>query len=87
MSANEEAKVRKFKIQIDKEMFETSEASLTGRQLLALAGKSPAEQFAIYEKVKGGQPKRIGLDQSVDLSVPGVEKFLTLPLDQTEGER
>lgn len=74
-----------FKIQIDKQMLETRDPTPTGRQLLELAGKRPPEQFGLYLKPKGGQPKRIGLDEHVDLREPGVERFVTLPLDQTEG--
>ena len=73
------------KIQIDKDYFEAPTPRMTGRELLELAGKKPAENFAIYRKIKGSQPERIGLDEKVDLSRPGVERFLTLPLDQTEG--
>lgn len=73
------------KVQIDKDYFEAPTALMTGRELLELAGKKPAEDFAIYRKIKGGQPERIGLDEKIDLSRPGVERFLTLPLDQTEG--
>lgn len=74
-----------YKIWIDKEIIEVTVPLLHGRELLERAGKKPAEQFAIYLKVKGGQPRRIGLDEKVDLSRPGVERFVTLPLDQTEG--
>ena len=76
---------RKYKIQIDKDFFEPPLALMTGRELLELAGKKPAEGYAIYLKVKGGQPQRIGLDEKIDLSKPGVDRFVTLPLDQTEG--
>jgi len=74
-----------FKIQIDKQLHDVRDATPTGRFLLELAGKKPPEQFALYLKPKGGQPKRIGLDETVDLRAPGVERFVTLPLDQTEG--
>ena len=74
-----------YKVQIDKAFFEAPVPRMTGRELLELAGKKPAEGFAIYRKVKGGQPQRIDLDQKIDLSEPGVERFVTLPLDQTEG--
>ncbi len=76
---------RKHEIKIDNDSFNTPISRITGRELLELAGKKPAEDHAIYLKVKGGQPKRIELDQKVDLSQPGVERFVTLPLDQTEG--
>ena len=75
----------KYKIQIDKDFYEPPVLRMTGRELLELAGKKPAEHYAIYLKVKGGQPRRIGLDEKIDLSKPGVERFVTLPLDQTEG--
>ena len=74
-----------YKIQIDKAIVEAPVSRLTGRELLELADKKPADQYAIYLKVKGGQPRRIGLDEKIDLSQPGVERFVTLPLDQTEG--
>ena len=74
-----------YKIQVDKDFVEVPVSRLTGRELLEYAGKKPAENYALYRKVKGGQPKRIGLDEKIDLSEPGVERFVTLPLDQTEG--
>ena len=76
---------REYKVQIDKDFLEAPVSRMTGRELLELAGKKPAEGYAIYLKVKGGQPQRIDLDQKIDLSQPGVERFVTLPLDQTEG--
>lgn len=81
-----EPEVKAFKIQIDKVPFEVKNPTPTGRELLTLAGKLPVEQHAIYQRMKeGAQPKRIGLDEHVDLTQPGVERFVTLPLDQTEG--
>jgi hypothetical protein len=74
-----------YKIQIDKVEYDFADPTPTGRDLLTKAGKIPPEQFAIYLKAKGNQPQRIGLDESVDLREPGVERFVTLPLDQTEG--
>jgi len=78
-------KIKNFKIVIDKRHLETTNPTPTGRDLLNLAGHAPVEQFGLYLKKKGQQPKRIGLDEIVDLSVPGTEHFVTLPLDQTEG--
>ncbi len=74
-----------FKVQIDKDFFESPVSLPTGRELLELAGKKPASQFKIYLKPKSGQPRPIGLDEKVDLSELGVERFVTLPLDQTDG--
>ena len=74
-----------YKVQIDKDFFEAPVPRMSGRELLELAGKKPADHYAIYLKVKGGQPERINLDEKIDLSKSGVERFVTLPLDQTEG--
>lgn len=73
-----------YKIQIDKEHYEVANATPSARELLILAGKSPPENYALYQKDKGA-PIRIELDQKVDLREPGTERFVTLPLDQTEG--
>jgi hypothetical protein len=74
-----------YRIQIDKPFYEVTNPTPTGRELLKIAGKNPPEQFAIYLKHGGPQPQRIGLEEKVDLRKPGVERFVTLPLDQTEG--
>lgn len=74
-----------YKVQIDKGIFETHDPTPTGKDLLVLAGKNPPEHFAIYRKPKQGQPIRVELNERVDLREPGVERFVTLPLDQTEG--
>lgn len=82
---HEDAKNASYKIVIDKGHHETTNPTPTGRDLLNLAGRTPVEQFGIYLKQKGMQPQRIGLDEKVDLRAPGTERFVTLPLDQTEG--
>ena len=66
---------------------QASQPTITGHELLILAAKQPIERFAVYQKVKGGGTERIALDQAVDLRTPGLERFVTLPLDQTEGGR
>lgn len=81
---NETKKPQTYTIRIDKEQYEVSEATMTGRQLLTLAGKTPVEQYTIYEK-KRGQTIPLGLDAVADLTEPGRDRFVTLPLDQTEG--
>lgn len=74
-----------YRIQIDKDFYDVDEPDPTGELLLELAGKRPVNQFALYLKQPGAQPRRIKLLERVDLRAPGTEKFVTLPLDQTEG--
>jgi hypothetical protein len=33
----------------------------------------------------GGRAEKVDLDEVIDLRKPGVERFMTLPKDQTEG--
>ncbi|BBO77473.1 hypothetical protein DSCW_48900 [Desulfosarcina widdelii] len=75
----------KYRIRIDKDHYVVNVPEITGRALLELAGKKPVERFALYQKLQGGQPVKIELDAVVDFRTPGVERFMTLPLDQTEG--
>lgn len=78
-------KAKKYKIRIDKEKYTVEVSQMTGRELLVLAQKNPPERYTISQKFHGGQPKKIGLDEIADFTTPGVERFMTLPLDQTEG--
>lgn len=73
-----------YKIRIDKENYDVAQSSMTGSELLTLAGK-PLDRFKLIQRLKGGQAKPIALDDTVDLTDPGVERFMTLPCDQTEG--
>ena len=75
---------RSYRIRIDKTIHVVSAPSLTGRAILELAGKDTA-RTKLYE-VHNGQKNEIHLDQNVDFTRPGVERFITLPLDQTDGE-
>lgn len=74
-----------YKIRIDKEKYIVAVVEMTGLQLLELAGKNPPNQFSIFQKMKGGQTKKIELGETVDFRTPGIERFMTLPLDQQEG--
>jgi hypothetical protein len=78
-------RARRYRIRIDKIRYEVELPAMTGRQLLELAGKTPPERYSISQKLHGGQSRPIGLDESVSFVEPGVERFMTLPLDQTEG--
>jgi hypothetical protein len=57
---------------------------MKGREILELAGKTPPDRWMLNQKIKG-QIKAVGLDDEVDFREPGVERFMTLPKDQTEG--
>jgi hypothetical protein len=75
----------KYQIRIDGERYIMDKQLVTGRELLLKAEKIPPEQYRLDQKLHGGATKKIGLSNVVDLAAPGVERFLTLPLDNTEG--
>ncbi len=79
-------KERKYRIIIDREKFIVTKECMTGREILLLAGKTPPERFQLRQKFKGGKVVTVAYDQIVCFTEPGIEKFKTLPLDQTEGE-
>lgn len=73
-----------YRIRINKDTYVVDSETLTGRELLLLAGKTPVEQYMIHQKVKG-ELKDVQLDEEVDLTAPGVERFITQARDCTEG--
>lgn len=78
-------KSKRYLIRIDKTKYEVNVSEMNGRQLLELAEKKPPENFLLTQKFRGGATKKIGLIDTVDFTTPGIERFMTLPLDQTEG--
>ena len=78
-------KAKRYKIRIDRQYYIVQVSHMTGRELLVLAGKLPPENFMISQKLCHGQAEKIGLDEVADFTTPGVERFMTLPLDQTDG--
>jgi hypothetical protein len=78
-------RAKRYRLRVDREYFTVTETSLTGREILLLAAKSPPENYLLTQKLHGGQAKKIALNERVDLTAPGVERFMTLPKDQKEG--
>lgn len=72
-----------YKIRVNRSFFEWPSPKISGAQVLELA-KKDAEKNAVYQFVNG-KPHRVKANETVDLTAPGVERFETLPLDQTEG--
>lgn len=74
-----------FRIKIDKTEYEVHKQHITGKEILELGKKLPVEQFELRQKMQGGKTKKIALADVVNLVEPGIERFMTLPLDQQEG--
>jgi hypothetical protein len=75
---------QKYRIKIDKTHYEVRTHLLTGQQLLALAGKT-SDKFLLRQKIRG-QMQAVLPTQEVDLVGHGVERFVTVPNEVTEGE-
>lgn len=73
-----------YKFKVDRTHYETEQEYLTGKEILTLAGKNPYNRFQLNQKYRGSV-KKIEYDEKVDFTTPGIERFMTLPLDQTEG--
>lgn len=74
----------RYRIRIDKEQFVVSVDHMTGAEILGLVGKTP-NTYRLDMKLHGGATQKIEATQVVYFTAPGIEKFMTLPLDQTEG--
>jgi len=77
-------RAKRYVIRVDKEKYTVHSPTITGAQILALAGKTP-DKFKLYQHKRGQQPALIGPTDVVDLREPGLERFTTMPKDTTEG--
>lgn len=76
---------RGYRLKINGDPYVLHDPVVTGRAILTLAGLFPAENYTLRLKLAGERPRKVGLDECVDLRHPGLEKFKALPRDQTEG--
>ena len=76
---------KKYQFRVDNSKFVTDKEALTGREILEIAGKFPVDRFQLNQKLKGGHVKKIEYNELVSFLTPGIERFMTVPLDQTEG--
>jgi len=76
---------RGYRFKVNGEPFEVHRQFVTGKEVLELAGLTPPENYTLRVKVAGQRPRKVPLDEKVNLRTPGIEKFKALPRDQTEG--
>ncbi|MHB1214223.1 MAG: multiubiquitin domain-containing protein [Thiobacillus sp.] len=76
---------RAFKFMIDDRQLEWGKPSISGRVLKSLAGV-PMDTYDVYLEVRGGGQDVLIRDADlIELSKPGIERFITLIRDTTEG--
>ena len=83
-AGNAPKRAKRYRIRIDKERYVVEVHQMTGREILALAGKTP-ETHQLSQKLQGGQIQPVAPDQVVKFHKDKVERFQTLALDPTEG--
>jgi hypothetical protein len=74
-----------YSVMVDREKIEFDTECATGRDILTRANKLPVERFQLNVRLKGGKVEKVGYETSFCFTNPGLEKFMTIPLDQTEG--
>lgn len=74
-----------YRFRVNADPFVVHDPTPTGLEVLTLAGLLPAKEYTLRVKFAGERPRKVGLDDKIDLRRPGVEKFKALPRDQTEG--
>lgn len=77
-------KDKHYKIRVDKEIFVIHKPTITGREILELVHKTP-NVYNLYQHFHHGQTELIEPDRVVDLTAPGVERFSTMKIENTEG--
>jgi hypothetical protein len=77
-------KGKKYRIRIDKQQYVVAVSEMKGRDILALAGKTP-DKYLLRQKVHGAVVP-VAPDEEVSFLAPGVERFMTIPNEVQEGD-
>lgn len=75
-----------YRIRVNGALHVVTEPMITVEEVIALAGKNPPEQFAVFQRKHGHpDPKPIPPGTVIDLREPGIEQFVVLPRVQNDG--
>ena len=73
------SKNKSYKVLVDGDKYEFNKSVVTGEEILIKIGKTPPECHTLYQKLKGRDFEKISIDEVVDLSNRGIEKFTVKP--------
>lgn len=79
--ASEERGRRRFSIIVDDDRFNLDHSTVTGLELMTLVKKRPC-RYALVQVIPHADDQFIDPDEEVDLSKPGVERFVTVQKDK-----
>jgi len=68
-----------FEIKINGKKFEVAATSITGKEVLAIAGLEPATDFELLLKITDRELEPVELTEVVDLTREGIETFWAKP--------
>ncbi|MGE5417086.1 MAG: multiubiquitin domain-containing protein [Acidobacteriota bacterium] len=74
-----------YKFKVGSKTCESEFAVINGREILTKANLLPPEMYQLNQHLRGGNVVPVELDQQVDLSEHGIERFSYLRKDSTEG--
>jgi hypothetical protein len=77
-------RAKNYRFRVDDHHYTTEKSELTGRQVLAFAAKTP-DSYHLRLRVHG-QVRTIAPDDVVDLREHHLERFTTIPRENTDGE-
>ena len=77
-------KGHQYRIRIDREKYVVKQEKITGKEILALVGKT-TDMWSLNQKLSGGKRERIKSDDTVDLTKPGIERFETVRRQAQQG--
>ncbi|MEQ8360380.1 MAG: multiubiquitin domain-containing protein [Cytophagales bacterium] len=66
----------KYKVRIGNEKYTFDQECVTGSEILIKAGYTPIECYTLYQKLRGCNFEKISSTEKVDLSKPGIERFV-----------
>lgn len=78
-------KAHTYAFLVGKTRLEVTDPLITGRRILELAGKTPAEKYTLRQVEHAGVLKVIELNDVVDLCEPGIERFRAMPRTASDG--
>ena len=75
---------RHYKFRVDDHYHTTEKHELTGREILHYAGKTP-EGYYLRQRFHHGKVEPVEPDQIVNLREHCIERFMTIPKENTDG--
>jgi len=75
---------KKFKFKIENTVYDWDSQFITGAQVRSVGPGIP-DNMDLYLKVAGKPGRLVGREESIDLAMPGIEKFYSQESSSTAG--